>query len=63
VEVFNGRLPLQHGYPAGGEFINWGVLTFEVPALRRNNRVTIRNTSSGNPDNWIAFDWMELRIL
>lgn len=59
--VHNGRLPLQHGRPAGQRFTNWSNLTFNVPNLRRNNRVVIENTSRTGPNDWIAFDWMELR--
>lgn len=60
--VHTGPVPLQHGVPAGGMFDNWRDLTFNVPNLRRNNRVTIENTSSAGPSDWIAFDWMELRL-
>jgi hypothetical protein len=28
--VHNGRLPLEHGTPAGGMFVNWSDLTFNV---------------------------------
>jgi len=59
--VHNGRLNLEHGTPAGGRFNNWRSLTFNIPNLRRNNSVTIVNTSSSGPNDWIAFDWMELR--
>ncbi len=60
--VHNGPVPLQHGVPAGGMFTNWRDLTFNVPNLRRNNRVTIVNTSTAGPSDWMAFDWMELRL-
>jgi hypothetical protein len=60
--VHNGRLPLQHGTPAGGMFMNWRQLTFSVPNLRRINRITIVNTSNTAPDDWIGLDWMELRL-
>ncbi len=61
--VHNGRLALQHGSPAGGMFINWRDLTFNMPSLRRSNRVSIVNTSNVGPNDWIAFDWMEIRLL
>lgn len=60
--VHNGPVPLQHGVPAGGMFDNWRELTFNVPNFRRNNRVTIVNTSTAGQNDWIAFDWMELRL-
>lgn len=60
--VHSGRLNLEHGRPEGGRFNNWRTLTFNVNNLRRNNRVVIVNTSSTGRDNWIAFDWMELRL-
>lgn len=60
--VHNGRVPLDHGTPAGGIFTNWRDLSFNVANLRRVNRVTIQNTSTAGTDDWIAFDWMELRI-
>jgi len=60
--VHTGRLPLVHGSPAGQRFNNWRLLTFNVPNLRRNNRVVIENTSNTGPNDWIAFDWMELRL-
>lgn len=60
--VHNGRVPLQHGTPSGGMFTNWRDLTFNVTNLRRTTRVVIENTSSTGPNDWIAFDWMELRL-
>ena len=61
--VHNGRLALEHGVPAGGIFTNWRELPFNITNLRRVNRVTIENTSTAGADDWIAFDWMELRLL
>lgn len=61
--VHNGRVPLEHGRPLGGKFNNWRELTFNIPNLRRNNRVIIENTSSAGPNNWIALDWMELILV
>lgn len=61
--VHNGRVPLMHGIPAGGIFTNWSDLTFNIPNLRRVTRVTIENTSNAGVDDWIGFDWMELRLL
>lgn len=61
--VHTGPLPLEHGVPRGGRFTNWRRLVFEVPRLRRNNQVVIVNTSNTSPDDWIAFDWMELRLI
>jgi len=60
--VHNGRVPLEHGTPAGGMFTNWRDLTFNVNNPRRSNRITIVNTSSANPDDWIGIDWMEMRL-
>lgn len=61
--VHTGRLQLEHGRPAGQQFNNWRNLTFNVPNLRRNNRVVIENTSNTGRNDWIAFDWMELRFV
>lgn len=61
--VHNGRLDLRHGTPAGSRFTNWSSLTFNVPNLRRNNRIVIENTSTAGANDWIALDWMELRLL
>ncbi|HEX2945970.1 MAG TPA: hypothetical protein VHT96_08430 [Clostridia bacterium] len=61
--VFDGRLNLEHGTPVGGVFVNWRNLPFNIGNPRRNNRVTIENTSSAGTDDWIAFDWMEIRLL
>lgn len=61
--VHNGLVPLQHGVPAGGMFTNWRELTFIVPNLRRNNRITIVNTSTAGVNDWIGLDWMELRLV
>ena len=61
--VHTGALPLQHGAPAGGMFTNWRELTFNISNLRRSNQVTIVNTSTAGPNDWVAFDWMELRLL
>ena len=59
--VHNGKLPLEHGSPFGSIFTNWRELTFTVP-LRKNNVITIINTSSAGLEDWIALDWMELRL-
>jgi len=61
--VHTGRLPLEHGVPRGGRFTNWRSLTFNIPNLRRTNRVVIVNTSTAGQNDWIAFDWMELRLI
>lgn len=61
--VHNGRLALEHGVPAGGIFTNWRDLTFNITNLRRVTRVTIENTSTVGANDWIAFDWMDLRLL
>lgn len=60
--VHNGRLNLVHGAPAGGMFTNWRELSYNITNMRRNTRVTIENTSTTGPNDWIAFDWMELRL-
>jgi len=62
VIVREGPIALTHGTPPGGRFVNWRVLTYNVPNLRRNNRIVIENTSDAGPNDWIAFDWMELRL-
>ncbi len=61
--VHNGRVQLPHGSPAGGMFNNWVNLTFNVPRTQRIPEVVIENTSNTGPDDWIAFDWMQLRFL
>lgn len=61
--VHDGRLNLEHGTPAGGIFTNWRDLNFNIPNLRRTNRITIENTSTGDANDWIAFDWMEIRLV
>ncbi len=61
--VHDGRLLLQHGVPAGGMFTNWINLPFNIVNPRRTNRITIENTSSAGTDDWIAFDWMEIRLI
>lgn len=60
--VHRGSLPLEHGRPFGQRFTNWSTLRFDVPNLRRVNRVTITNTSTGAENDWIGLDWMELRL-
>ena len=61
--VHDGRLALEHGVPAGGIFTNWRELPFNIANQRRTTRVTIENTSTAGTDDWIAFDWMEIRLL
>jgi hypothetical protein len=61
--VHTGRVPLQHGRPAGTRFTNWTDLTFNVRNFRRNNRVVIVNTSSAGTNDWIGIDWMEFRLI
>ncbi|MHB8065672.1 MAG: hypothetical protein ACYDG2_24145 [Ruminiclostridium sp.] len=61
--VHNGRVPLVHGSPAGGIFTNWRELPFNITNLRRITRVTIENTSTAGVNDWIAFDWMEMRLI
>lgn len=60
--VHNGRVPLEHGRPAGGMFTNWVELPFNITNYRRVTRVVIENTSTAGANDWIAFDWMELRL-
>jgi len=60
--VHRGPLPLEHGRPFGQPFVNWGTLVFNVPVIRRINRIVITNTSTGSPDDWIGLDWMEMRF-
>lgn len=60
--VHDGRLSLEHGVPVGGIFTNWRDLTFNITSQRRVSRVTIENTSTAGTNDWIAFDWMELRL-
>lgn len=61
--LHTGALPLEHGTPRGGKFTNWRLLTFDVSNIRRRNQIVISNTSSAGPDDWIGFDWMELRFV
>ena len=61
--VHTGRLPLAHGTPSGGIFTNWRDLPFNITNQRRTTRVTIENTSTAGTNDWIAFDWIELRLL
>lgn len=61
--VHNGPVPLEHGTPPGSQFNNWRHLVFTIPNFRRSNRVTIENTSGTDPDDWMAFDWMDLSVL
>ena len=60
--VHIGRVPLEHGSPAGGMFTNWRDLNFNVNIPRRINRITIVNTSRTGPNDWIGLDWMEMRL-
>ncbi len=60
--VHRGRLPLQHGRPAGQRFTNWSELTYNIPILRRNNTIRIVNTSNTGESDWIGLDWMEIRL-
>lgn len=62
VTVHNGRVALEHGTPAGRQFTNWRLLTFNITNLRRNNRIVIVNTSNTGENDWIGFDWMEMRF-
>ena len=59
--VHPGKLPLEHGTPYNSMFTNWRDLIFNVP-VRNSNMITIVNTSSAGLDDWIAIDWIELRI-
>lgn len=60
--VHRGRLPLEHGRPFGQRFVNWSTLIFNVPDIRRTNRIVITNTSTGSAEDWIGLDWMEMRF-
>jgi len=59
--VQSGRLSLEHGAPAEGLFLNWGEIVLSIPNLRKENKITIENTSAAGPKDWIGFDWIELR--
>jgi hypothetical protein len=61
--VHNGPVPLEHGTPAGSMFTNWKSLTFTIRNITRMNRITIENTSRTGPDDWMAFDWIEIRLI
>jgi len=61
--VHNGRVPLSHGTPAGGIFTNWRDLTFGITAMRRTTTVTIENTSTAGPNDWIGIDWMQISLV
>ncbi|HEY9059502.1 MAG TPA: hypothetical protein VIO64_03210 [Pseudobacteroides sp.] len=61
--VHNGPVPLDHGTPAGSMFTNWKPLTFTINNIRRMNRITIENTSRTGPEDWMAFDWIEIRLI
>jgi len=58
-----GALPFVHGRPPGQRFNNWRNLNINLSPgiMRRNNSIVIRNTSSAGLNDFIAFDWMELR--
>jgi len=60
--VHNGPVSLDHGIPKGSMFTNWTPLTFTVNNIGRMNRIAIENTSRTGPDDWMAFDWIEIRI-
>ncbi|MGE5474439.1 MAG: hypothetical protein ACM3UU_09480 [Ignavibacteriales bacterium] len=59
-----GALPFVHGSPVGQRFNNWNQLIIPISPInvRRNNRVVIRNTSTAGLNDFIAFDWMEMRF-
>lgn len=61
--VHRGPVPLEHGKPFGKPFDNWKTLAFDVPDVKRINRIIIKNTSNGLQDDWIGLDWMEMRFL
>lgn len=61
--VHTGPLPLTHGSPEGQKFKNWKSLKFNISNLRQNNRIVITNTSNANQNDWIAFDWIEIRLI
>jgi hypothetical protein len=63
IVVHNGRVPLDHGTPAGRIFSNWRDLSFPITNMRRVTRITIENTSTSGADDWIGLDWMEIRYL
>jgi hypothetical protein len=60
--IHNRRVSLEHGTPVGRQFTNWRLLTFNITNLRRNNSIVIVNTSNTGENDWIAFDWMEMRF-
>ncbi|SET78073.1 hypothetical protein SAMN05660297_03481 [Natronincola peptidivorans] len=60
--VHRGPVPLEHGRSFGQIFVNWRTLIFDVPDIRRINRIVITNTSTGLANDWIGLDWMEMRF-
>lgn len=62
IQVFSGRPPFVHGRPTGTTFDNWNPLVINISNFRRNNRISITNTSRAGVNDWIAIDWIEIRI-
>jgi hypothetical protein len=62
--VFAGPAPITHGMPFGSIFTTWSELDLPVtPTPGGTFQVTVANRSmTGSPVDWIAVDWIELRL-
>jgi len=63
---YDSTTPLPHGSPPGSgshRFNNWVQLSFPADVVSASNYVVgMLNTSSSSSTNWIAIQWIELRV-
>jgi hypothetical protein len=62
--VFSGLAPVTHGMPFASQFTTWSELDLPASVTPGGTfKVTLSNTSmTGDPNDWIAVDWIELRL-
>ncbi len=56
------RPDIVHGSPFGSRFTNWLQVDYGT-SMEPSNTITIANTSTTSPGDWLALDWIELHLL
>lgn len=63
VQSFDTPIPLPHGLPAVAPFTNWIEVAVPVDVTPAETlTVTLTNASRASPHDWIAVQWIELRL-
>jgi hypothetical protein len=59
---FAGPANLPHGAPYGAQLTNWVERTYRADCSASTYTITLKNLSAAVENDWIAVDWIELRL-